>query len=208
LGKVTIHPEQYIGKRFSKLVITSFSHRNSKSEWQVKVRCDCGTKKIVSLIELKRGSTKACGCLVGEWGKIHKKIHGCEKHPLYHTWHQMMRRCHNEKSHAYKYYGGRGIFVDKRWHDVRNFIEDMIEKPKGMSLDRINNNGPYSKDNCRWATAKMQAMNTRKTKFATILGETKTVYTWMKLLNISYYQLKKAKSRGCSDVEAILVCSL
>lgn len=85
--------------------------------------------------------------------------HGKWKNPLYPTWHTMMKRCYDPKNAKYERYGGRGITVDDRWHDVANFIADMGERPPGTSLDRKDNDGPYSVDNCRWATAVEQARN-------------------------------------------------
>jgi len=95
---------------------------------------------------------------------IKNRKHGCWSHELYPVWHSMMARCYKASHHKYKNYGLRGIFVCDEWHDVRNFIEDMSPRPTGLSLDRINNDGPYSKENCRWATAEQQARNSTKSK--------------------------------------------
>jgi len=90
--------------------------------------------------------------------------HGCWNHELYPVWHSMMARCYKTHHHKYKNYGGRGVYVCEQWHDIRNFIADMSPRPIGLTLDRINNDGPYRKENCRWATKEQQARNSTKSK--------------------------------------------
>lgn len=94
--------------------------------------------------------------------KIRK--HGLWDHPLYSTWHSMMARCYNESSTKYYRYGARGITVCERWHDVKLFVQDLVQKPIGKSLDRFDNDGPYSPENCRWATPTQQARNRPQAK--------------------------------------------
>jgi len=91
----------------------------------------------------------------------HEVRHGFSRHLSYRTWQCMMARCYNSKNISYKSHGARGIKVCNRWHKIENFIEDMGERPKGLSLDRIDNNGDYAPLNCRWATAAQQVRNRR-----------------------------------------------
>lgn len=91
------------------------------------------------------------------------KRDGRSGHPLFHTWENMRRRCYDKDNTQYKDYGGRGIYIAEEWkYDFWKFLTDMGERPEGRSLDRIDNDGPYRKDNCRWATSLEQNRNSRK----------------------------------------------
>lgn len=97
------------------------------------------------------------------------------RNPLFQTWCEMRYRCENPEKWQYKYYGGRGIAVCERWSKFENFVSDMGNRPEGTTLDRIDSNGNYSPENCRWATKKQQANNSRNNRRITVRGESMTV---------------------------------
>ena len=115
----------------------------------------CGNEFEAKIQHIKSGNTKSCGCLINK--------HDLTKHRLYSTWGAMKARCYNPNSKAYKYYGARGIKVCDRWLDINNFIEDMYHSyQESLTLDRIDVNGNYDPDNCRWTTKEVQHRNTRE----------------------------------------------
>jgi len=149
-----------VGNKYSMLTVVSFSKRKDRQTlWNC--RCECGNMTIVNGNNLKSGATKSCGCLRYTANKTHGMA---GKHPLYDTWLNIRRRCNSEENPAYKYYGGRGIKVCDRWNNFENFLSDMGERPSGTSIDRVNNDGNYSPENCRWATKEEQMNNVRKKK--------------------------------------------
>lgn len=162
-------PLMLAGKKFGRVRVL---HRAKKSPqdgfvyWRCV--CDCGRTFSVRGHNLKSGNTRSCGCYHKENLSKRNTVHGLarrgHKHPLYVMWCSMWKRCTNPNTKKYNRYGGRGIRVCKRWRLFSNFITDMGKRPRGASLDRINNDGNYTPANCRWATWKQQANNRKRRK--------------------------------------------
>ena len=115
----------------------------------------------------------------------------------------MKRRCQNPKSARFKDYGGRGIKVCPEWHVFENFHRDMGDPPKGMTLDRRENDGDYCKSNCRWATRRSQANNRRGNKLITFKGKTRTQAEWERVLRLKPGVLWQRLNRGWAIERAL-----
>lgn len=166
--------------------------------------CQCGEKKFVHSSNMKR--THSCGCLNSEMAKKRFTVHGMRQSDEYRIWTGMKYRCYNKNCPKYKIYGGRGVVVCDRWMSFQNFFEDMGNRPsKYYSLDRINNNLGYSKENCRWATLKKQANNTRRNQMIKHNGKNQSLCTWSEELGLNYNTLKTRLRRGMSFEKAIII---
>jgi hypothetical protein len=169
-------------------------------------QCSCGNEVVVMLSNLLSGATKSCGCLqsevAAERGRL-RHTHGMSDTREYNSWKAMIERCTTEKRPEYGRYGGRDIRVCDRWlNSFENFYTDMRDRPPGMSLDRIDNDGDYTPDNCRWATAKEQSRNRRSNR----LIENKPMVDWCEDNDLSYDavsdRLYRLLKDGMSDEDA------
>ncbi len=187
-------------KRFGRLIVLEKLPERTKSRsirWLCK--CDCGNIRSVFSSNLLRGYTRSCGCLNKELTILRSTTHRMAGSREYNSWREMKTRCCNEKSRNYKYYGGRGITICDRWlNSFQNFYEDMGEKPKGLTIERINNNGNYKPSNCRWATRKEQGNNKRNNHILNCGRLSLTVAQWARILDIKAHILYTRIYRGWS----------
>jgi hypothetical protein len=160
-------PVDVVGQKFGRYLVTAKSDKRTKAMKQmVLCKCDCGTEREVVVGNLRSGLTTSCGCWKDEKTSARRKKHGFSKTTMYYRYKQMINRCYIPTHKEYKNYGGRGIKVCDRWlESVENYIEDMGFPPfETATVDRINNDGGYSKENCRWATKTEQNLNRRCAK--------------------------------------------
>ena len=193
------------GKRFGSLTaIKRETSQNGKTMWFC--ACDCGNTMYVITSNLTSGRVKSCGCL-----KIKKLIERSTTHnqrhtKLYEVWKSIKQRCFNPNNSSFKNYGGRGISMCNIWRsDFASFFEWSMKNGYniGLTIDRINNDGNYCPENCRWVDRHIQANNTRSNKFITINDKTDTLSNWVKFYNISYDIYYRRIKKGLSEQEAL-----
>jgi hypothetical protein len=181
------------GMRFGRLTAISRLHTDKGGHSVWLCHCDCGNETEARYGDLRYGRKASCGCLKG----IHSRTHGLSKtHPLYRIWCDMRHRCMSPGDSGYHKYGARGITVCERWMKFENFISDMGDRPEGMQIERKDNNGPYSPENCIWATRAQQARNKRSTILITFNGETLCLLDWCKKLGLKYETIRQRIKRG------------
>ena len=197
-----------VGQKFERLTVEEWipAHDNICGKW--KCRCNCGNLVLVPTHSLKSGNTKSCGCFrkgiikprsfEGEYTDKHRPR-------LYWTWINMIRRCENPKAPDYYRYGAIGITVCEEWHDLPTFLNWAYthDWQEGLTLDRINNNGNYEPENCRWADVFTQGNNRRTNTLWEYNGKTMTLAQWSRKTGLSSETLLHRKKAGWT-IEEIL----
>ena len=174
-----------LGKVFNRLtVIGRFNSIKGKARWLC--RCSCGNKLIVTGDSLRQGRVGSCGCFRKDHSKLAKLTHGMSGTSTYRSWQEMWIRCTEPSAISFQNYGGRGIKVDSRWEQFENFFADMGIRPKGTSLDRIDNDADYSPENCKWSSKTEQARNKRNNVLVKYRGREQALAAWCEELNLPY----------------------
>lgn len=201
------------GKRFGRLTVVARNGTSSRRQPKWLCRCECGTETTVFGGALRGGHTQSCGCLQRERASQANSTHGETRRGKVSVeltcWRNLISRCTKRGSDDFENYGGRGIKVCDRWlSSFDNFLSDMGRKPKGrgISIDRIDNNGDYEPGNCRWATASTQQRNTRTYAGArriTLDGETHTISEWGAIVGTKRNTITMRLIYGWSEREAV-----
>lgn len=194
------------GQRFGRLTVIKRVENGNGGRARWLCRCDCGNEKTVLSGNLRSGDIQSCGCLWKELTSARSTRHGLHHTRLYSIWIGMIHRCTDEKHIYYKHYGGRGIKVCSEWlNSVTAFYDWAMGNGYSdeLTIDRIDPDGDYEPSNCRWATAKVQASNKRKTIRLEINGETKTMDEWSKTTGVKYATIYARYKRGKTGFDLI-----
>lgn len=197
-----VHAKDLIGRKYNRLlVLKRVENRGDRPCWECV--CDCGKNCVVKSKSLVSGDTKSCGCLRKEVTAGNGKKHGLSRTRTYCTWHKMIDRCLNSSSRSYKHYGGRGIKVCDHWLSLENFYADMGERPEKTSIDRIDVNGDYCPENCRWANPREQGRNRRNNILVEFKGQTLCMKDLCASFGFSYDTIKYRINKGMSLEQAL-----
>ncbi len=190
------------GSKYGRWTVLRRANKNQGTAAAWVVRCVCGTEAEVVGTSLRSGTSTSCkSCSTRD----SHTTHGKSRTLLYTTWCAIVKRTTNPKSKAFKNYGGRGIRICDAWRSsFEKFAQDMGAKPVGTSLERIDNDGPYSPENCVWATRAQQARNKRTNVTITHAGKTLCIADWAELLGIPSPTIYTRIKSGLTDVNLIL----
>jgi hypothetical protein len=190
-----------IGQRYGRwTVVRALPLPADHYNYSVWCRCDCGTEKAVQVNNLRSGKSTGCYC----WKQRPHK-HGGTGTREYKSWKSMRSRCLHRTNKQFPDYGGRGITICQRWLDsFAHFLADMGSAPSRQhSIDRINNDGPYSPENCRWATAAQQNRNTRNNRYLEFQGKRMILTDWATALGVPYKRIHDRLRHGWTVEEAL-----
>lgn len=175
------------GQKYGRLTVIERAGSNIHKKALWKCRCDCGREVVVIGSNLLNGNTNSCGCYKSDMTSERMQTHGQSQTRLYHIWKNMRQRCGNPRKPDYQYYGGRGIKIDKRWDDYNEFEKWALANgyTDELTIDRINVDGNYTPENCRWVSMTEQARNMSRNRMLEYNGEKHCIAEWGEILGIS-----------------------
>lgn len=202
--------DEFVGMRYNMLTIIS-DLGSLKRDRTVLVKCDCGNIKPVVLLNVRKGLSKSCGCLIKERTKDRNKTHGLTHHPLYSVFNGIKKRCYLHTDKSYKNYGGRGVRICDEWlNDVSSFVSWAISNgwKTGMQIDKDRKAMKlgvealiYSPEMCSVVTNKENTWSRRSSKMVEYMGEVKCIAEWGDVLNIPIKRLYKRLSQLKMPIE-------
>lgn len=198
------------GAKFERLSVIAYLYRKNLHQYWL-CKCDCGALRTVTANKLRTGWTKSCGCFKRDEASARMTTHGCRDTPEYDSYHHMLGRCLCQTNAAYQDYGGRGIGICPRWIDgdgeksgIECFFSDMGLRPTAdHTVDRIDNDGSYSPENCKWSTRERQARNRRSTRYVTVNGASLSLPDACERLGLKYGTINSRIQRGWSEHDAL-----
>jgi hypothetical protein len=200
------------GQQFGRLTVVARAMSDRRGQAQWRCRCACGNETTVNGSNLRRGNSQSCGCLKRDVCRTHgmsRDVRTGKTHALYAVWHAMLQRCQNPGNSNFPRYGGRGIYVCEHWMRFADFYADMGDRPSPVhSLDRIDNDGPYSPDNCRWTTVSEQNKNKRRStpkgrRLITAFGQTMNLAQWSRKTGLPFGTIRTRLKRGWHAEKAL-----
>lgn len=205
---------ELIGRKFGRLIVLrdlgSYKGNYKHKRRHVLCKCECGNEVELYVNNLlnKTSPTRSCGCLdlekIAQRARDFFTTHNLSKTPTYKCWIGMKTRCYDSRDPKYHLYGGRGIKVCDRWlHSFENFYQDMGVRPEGTTLDRVDSNGPYAPDNCRYADIFTQNNNKRTNIRLTLGTETHTLSEWARTLKVTRNTLASRYYKGWSTEQIL-----
>lgn len=181
--------DNLVGNRYGRLIVVRRAENSLHGSTRWLCKCDCGNECVVHSVSLKTGNTTSCGCFKRDNAqKLYSTVRQKDKH-LYAVWNGIKQRCFNKNNSSYHNYGGRGITMDSRWaENYETFYNWAIKAgyKRGLTIDRINNDGNYCEENCRFVDRQVQANNKRNVKTYTINGKTQSLRDWCREYNIGH----------------------